>query len=169
VSKKIYYILFTVAFGVISVPTVLSILASEPILIDLFDRAFMKTLLIFAICGLESFYIKRTFLKIIGLICTFILFIGIQWWVMHWPFAYAIIAISGALVAIDVIVSGIAEKNKNLFNYLLVFFVVQRLLIILLPPDHFLWWLDVITGCLITIVGPWYIFKKPKQTKTDFS
>ena len=152
-TKKTYYILITIAFAVISIPTIISIIAQRPILVNHINRSFIKMILIFAICGIESNFIKNKIFKIVGLISSIALFIGIQRMIMHWPLAKEIIIISGILITVIIIIFALLEKNKKIINYLLIFFVFQRLLIILLPPNVFLWWIDVIICLVITVFG----------------
>ena len=157
-NKRLYYILITIAFGVVSIPTVLSMILKEAILINYIDKALIKTILIFFIGIVEASYILRTLPKILGWVFLFILFIGIQFRIMHWPWGKELIIGAGLAVLTNLTVLAIAEKNKGLINYLLFVFVLERIAIILLPPNELLWWVDVIICFAITLVGIRYLF-----------
>ncbi|WP_298425907.1 hypothetical protein [uncultured Kordia sp.] len=152
-SKKLYHILITIAFGIISIPTVLNIIFQERILNNFVDKAFLKLILIIFICMIEVSYIKRKFPKTIGYILWFVLLIGMLFKIQHWPFATELVMIAGLLLFINLVLQAINDKNKGFLHYLLLLFVLQRLLIILTPTNEILWWIDVIICFVITIFG----------------
>ena len=161
-NRSFYYILITIAFGIISTPTILSILFHEPILLEHIDRAFIKLILIFFICLIETNFIKKTTFKILGWILLSILFIGIQYKMMHWHYGTEMVGISGALILINLTALAFIEKNKNILNYLLFVFVLQRLAIILTDPNLVLWWIDVIVCVSVTLLGTIYAYASIK-------
>ncbi|MEZ4805203.1 MAG: hypothetical protein R2852_06905 [Bacteroidia bacterium] len=152
-NKKLYYILITIAFGIISIPTVLSIVVQEIILTDYIDRNFLKTVLIFFICFVEASYMKRTYPKLIGWVFSIVLLVGILFKIMLWPWSSEMIIFSGVVILINLTTAAIIEKKKEILPYLLYSFILQRLLIILIPANELLWWIDVIICFAVTLVG----------------
>lgn len=166
-NKSAYYILVTVLFVLVTIPTVTGFFAEGPAFFSYIDRSFIKWLLIVGICAQASYLIKNTLFKFVGLFSTFILFIGLQWKTMHWPLAKEVIIISGLLVLTDILVSWTREKNENILDYLLLIFVLQRLLIVLFfPPDNLLWWIDVVICFVIAIAGCSYIYKMLRNKRS---
>ncbi len=165
-NRKLYFTLTTIAFGIISIPTVLSIVFQERILIDYIDRAFIKIILIFFISVIEVSYIKKTIPKVIGWISLFVLIIGFQFRIMHWPWLNEMIIGAGLVLIINLLTMALIERNKGLIHYFLFLFIFQRLLIILAPPNEFLWWIDVIICFVLTLVGIGYLLNiKVKKVK----
>jgi hypothetical protein len=159
-TKRTYNLLVTIAFGILSIPEIISIAAHEPILIGYINRAFIKLILIYAICGIESYFIKNIYFKVLGFIFTVILFWGIERYELYWSMGKEIMIISGIAISLNTLILGFIEKNKGLVNFLLIFYVLQRLLIFITPPNEILWWIDIIIISLITIVGLINIFNK---------
>jgi hypothetical protein len=162
-SRKLYYTLISIAFGIISIPTVLSIVFQERILTDYIDRTFIKTILIFFISIVEASYIKKTIPKVIGWIIPFVLFVGIQFRIMHWPLGNEMITGAGLVLLINLMTMALIERNKGLIHYLLFLFLLQRLIIILTPPNESLWWIDVGISFVITLVGIGYILNITRE------
>jgi hypothetical protein len=158
-NKKLYYILTTIAFGFISIPTVLSIIFQEEILIDSIDRNVIKTILVLFICVTETFYIRKTTARIFSWSSVFILYIGSLFKIMHWPWSRDITKISGLATLAILCAFAIIEKNKNVFHYLLFVFVFEHILTISTDPNKVLWWFDIIICSVITIVGIGYIYR----------
>lgn len=159
-TKKTYNILVTIAFGILSIPEIISIVAHEPILIGHINGTFIKLLLIYAICGIESYFIKNIYFRILGFLLTLILFSGIERHELFWSMGKEVMIISGIAISLNTLILGYIEKNKGLINFLLIFYVLQRLLIFITPPNEILWWLDIIIISLITLVGLINIFNK---------
>ena len=152
-TKKLYYILLTIAFGIISIPTIFNIIFQERILTGVINKAFIKLLLILFICIVEVSLIKRTLPKVIGYILWLLLLIGILFKIQHWPWGNEIFELAGLFTLINLVIAAIIDKNKDFFHFLLYAFVLQRLIILLTPANEFLWWIDVIICVVITIVG----------------
>lgn len=158
-NRTLYYVLITITFGFISIPTVLGIIFQEAIL-TIYINSFIKTILIFFISIIEATFIKRTFHRMIGLIIPFVLFVGIQFKIMHWPMGDIIIIVAGVVLLINLMAMALIEKNKGPMHVLLFLFILQRLLIILTPPNQFLWWIDVVIAFGIALLGIRYILNQ---------
>lgn len=150
-SKKLYYIIITIAFAIVSISTLLTIISND--LIPNINSNLCKTFLVFFICGHEINYIKNKVANIIGWFFLVLLFIGLQFRIMHWPFGIEMIITSGVVITATLVLSSIIEKNKEVIHFFLFAFVAQRLVIILTPPNKILWWIDVILGLSILILG----------------
>lgn len=143
----------TCAFGLVSVPTVLTVVFQENMLPELIDQNLLKTVLLFVICAVEAGFIYKRIARIIGRVLPMVLFIGIMFRIMHWPWAYEIIGGAGIAILTNLTAWAIIEKNKGIVHYLLFLFIFQRLIIILTPSNDILWWADVILTFVITLVG----------------
>ena len=152
-NKRLYFTLVTISFGLVSVPAVLTVVFQENMLPELIDQNLLKTILIIFICAVEAGFIYKRIARIIGRVLPLVLLIGIIFRIMHWPWAYEIIAGAGIAIIANLTAWAIIEKNKGLINYLLFFFIFQRLIIILTPPNETLWWTDVVVAFVITLVG----------------
>lgn len=152
-NKKLYYILITLAFGLISIPAIVNIAFQHRIISNFTNSAIAKTVLIFLICIMEASFIKKHISKIIGWVFSFVLLIAILFKIMHLPLASELIRVSGLAILTNLIIAAIIEKNKGLIHFLLFVFIFQRLLIILLTLNEILWWIDIIVCFAITLVG----------------
>jgi hypothetical protein len=132
-SKKLYLTIITILFALISIQTVLSIIFQQPIATNYIDATKLKVILIFLICFVEASFIEKKASRIIG--------------------GYLFPIISGLAILINLTLSSIKEKNKELINYLLFSFVCLRLIIFLTKYNEILWWFDIAVSLIITIIG----------------
>ncbi|WP_430413111.1 hypothetical protein [Kordia sp.] len=152
-TKKLYYILLTIAFGVISIPTLFNVIFQERILIGVINKTLIKLLLVLFICIVEVHFMKCTLSKVIGYVLWVVLVIGILFKIQHWPFGYEIFSMAGLLILVNLIIAASIDKNKGFFHYLLFVFILERFIMILTPTNEFHWWIDVLICLAITIVG----------------
>jgi hypothetical protein len=153
-SKKLYLTIITILFALISIQTVLSIIFQQPIATNYIDATKLKVILIFLICFVEASFIEKKASRIIGgYLFPIILLIGVLFRILHWPFGKEMIIISGLAILINLTLSSIKEKNKELINYLLFSFVCLRLIIFLTKYNEILWWFDIAVSLIITIIG----------------
>jgi len=109
-TKKLYYLLLTIAFGIISIPTLLNIIFQERILVGVIDKTLIKLLLILFICFVEVSFIKRTLPKVIGYILWSLLLIGILFKIQHWPWGNEVFKMAGLLILLNLVIAAIIDN-----------------------------------------------------------
>ncbi len=102
---------------------------------------------------MESTLIKKQYPGIFGWILSAILIMAILMRIMHWPYNTEIIIICTLLIVSNLIYFAIREKNKTVINYLLMAYLTLRISIILFKNNDFFWWLELIIGFSIVILG----------------
>lgn len=150
-NKKTYLNFITVVFIVLIVNTLLGFLFHKPIL-SYKNITYLKLILIIIISGYEAYSTKNDYFRIIGLMAVPALYIGLHFKIILYPWANEMIIVSGILLTIGTALISIKDKNKSYINYLLLFFVAQRLLVILYGLNNYIWWLDLITCTAITVL-----------------
>ncbi len=73
--------------------------------------------------------------------------------VMRWPYNTETIIISTVILLSTLIYFAIQEKNKTVINYVLMGYVLIRVLVLIFKHNDFLWWIELIIGCCIVILG----------------
>lgn len=171
IDKKLYYLILTLLFFIISVPSILSIIIQRNVSLPYINSTFIKLLLIIAISIMGPSYANQKITKLVGWMFSFSLLIGIQFKIMHWPGAKGILILSGSIILVNLVLSSLTQKDKEIINYLLYLFIFFRLLIILIRHNQFLWWMDQIICFLVTIAGLFYLGrnwnKQINETRTN--
>ena len=123
----------------------------------------IKLILLVIICIMESTLIEKQYPGVFGWILSFVLIYGLFTRIMHWSYNTEIIIISSFLITSNIIYFALKEKNKTIINYLLVTYLLIRISIILFRINDLFWWLELIFGCSIIILGTLYSIKKIKR------
>jgi hypothetical protein len=123
----------------------------------------IKLVLVVLICFIESSLIKKQYPGIFGWILSAILIMAILMRVIHWSYNAETIIISVLLILSNLIYFAIKEKNKTIINYLLMAYLMLRIAIILFRNNDFFWWLELIIGCSIIILGVLNTIKRVKK------
>ncbi len=123
----------------------------------------IKLVLVVLICFIESSLIKKQYPGIFGWILSAILIMSLLMRVIHWSYNAETIIISVLLILSNLIYFAIKEKNKTIINYLLMAYLMLRIAIILFRNNDFFWWLELIIGCSIIILGVLNTIKRVKK------
>ena len=102
---------------------------------------------------MESTLIEKQYPGIVGWILSAVLGLAIFMRVTHWLYITEIIIINTLLLLSILIYYAIKEKNKTIINYVLMAYLLLRIAIFLFRTNDLLWWLELITGCSIIVLG----------------
>ncbi|MEL7192348.1 MAG: hypothetical protein AAFO96_07910 [Bacteroidota bacterium] len=171
-NRKLYHILITVVFGIISIPLAIDLLFPENQIPDTTRIPFLGMAILFLILYSETRQIRNRLGWIIGTLSVSALIIGFLFKVLHWPLAHVIMMGSGTLWIINFLVFAFIEKNKSLLNYLLLVYVGMRLLSAVGSfsalgdaSQEIIWWLSFGLTAAIPLTGIVYLIlgKNPEE------
>ncbi len=140
-----------------------SVIQTDTINFSMIPKTNIKLVLVVLICFIESSLIKKQYPGIFGWILSAILIMAILMRVIHWSYNAETIIISVLLILSNLIYFAIKEKNKTIINYLLMAYLMLRIAIILFRNNDFFWWLELIIGCSIIILGVLNTIKRVKK------
>lgn len=157
-TRNIYILIVTILFGLVYIPSLIntilfSVIRTDNINFSMIPKAQIKSLVFLLIWLMESTLIKRQYAAIFGWILGFILMIAFLMRVMHWPYNTEVIIICTLLMLYNLIYFAIKEKNKIVINYVLIVYIVLRIAVIVFSRNDFFWWLELMIGFGITIIG----------------
>lgn len=159
-NKLYYYILVTLGFGALSVPSMVSIFFGNTFLMEIINKGIVGITLLTIVTITEVSLIEKRILKGIGWALIFVMFFGFMLRLMHWPFSQAFF-LSGIGIAVILLISAIIVKSKDVFQYVLAVFIFERVLYYLMHPT-LTFFMDLTYTSIGFLVGIVWIVKMVK-------